>query len=536
MVTASVDRGRRMFAGFTGGQKTVTVVAVLALVAGGLLFSQWLSRPSYSPLFSNLSPTDASAIVDKLSTSKIPYQLADGGATILVPANQVYAQRLAMAGDGLPASTQSGYSLLDKQGITTSQFVQQVTYQRALSGELAKTIEAISGVTSAVVQLAIPQQDAFAVDSPAPSASVLVATGPGVTLTPQQVQAIVNLVSSSVVGMSPGSVSVTDANGDVLAAPGSTGVVGAANSAQQQQTLDYQNRLAASLTQMLDQVVGAGHAQVTVTAQLDFDATRTTTESFVQPPKTAAPLSSSSTTETYKGSGTPVGGVLGPGNIAVPNGTGGASTYSKSSSTVDNAVGKVVQVSQAAPGSVQRLGIAVLLDSKAAPGVSTAQIQSLVSAAAGVVPTRGDTVQVATLPFDTTAAAQAQKALAQAASAAQRASLFSMAKTAGLVLVVLAIAAAVLLSGRRRRPESSGTDPDSPVAPGGGPGLPSELETVEVRALRSGASVPALAPAPRPGPDLAALGAARDDIASLVERQPEEVAALLRGWLADRRS
>src|SRR5256884_3844646 len=204
------------FGAFTPGQKAVTLFGIVALVVGGVLFANWASTPAYAPLFSNLSSTDASAIVDKLTSGGTPYQLTDGGATIMVPQSQVYDLRLKMSGQGLPAQNDTGYSLLDKQGVTTSDFMQNVDYQRALEGELDKTIKSINGVQAATVHLALPPKDVFATDTQKPTASVLVTTSLGRTLSPDQVQSIVHLVAASVVGLDPNQVTVADAAGNVL--------------------------------------------------------------------------------------------------------------------------------------------------------------------------------------------------------------------------------------------------------------------------------------------------------------------------------
>ena len=123
------DRSKEIVAGFSSGQKTVVVVAVLAVVVGGYLFMSWASQPSYVPLFSNLSSSDAAAITQKLAANKVPYELSEGGQQVLVPSSDVYQQRLDMAAAGLPSSGDQGYSLLDSSGVTTSQFQQQVEYQ-----------------------------------------------------------------------------------------------------------------------------------------------------------------------------------------------------------------------------------------------------------------------------------------------------------------------------------------------------------------------------------------------------------------------
>ncbi len=154
-------------------------------------------------LFNNLSGEDASAIVENLTAEGVTYELADGGATIMVPKDQVYDLRIQMSGQGLPANSDSGYALLDKQGITTSEFMQHVGYQRALEGELNKTIGSIDGVQAATVHLAIPQKDVFSDDAEKPTASVLIAAQGNTPLSNQQVQSVVHLVASSVDGLDP---------------------------------------------------------------------------------------------------------------------------------------------------------------------------------------------------------------------------------------------------------------------------------------------------------------------------------------------
>ena len=522
-------RFRETFGSFSTGQKTVAIFAVLAIIVGGFLFSSWLSKPSYSPLFSNLAPADASAIVDKLSTAGTPYQLANGGATIMVPQNQVYDLRLQMSGAGLPATQDSGYSLLDKQGVTTSEFQQQVTYQRALEGELTKTIKSIDGVQSAVVHLAMPEKSVFADQEKKPTAAVLVALAPGKKLAPQQVQAIVNLTSSSVTGLTPENVTVADSTGAVLSTAGAVGGSAGVADARSQATKEYEDRLAASIQSMLDQVVGPGHSVAKVTSQLDFDQTQTKTEKFNSNP-TAKALAESSTTEKYTGTGGAGAGVLGPDNIQVPGGTGGNGTYSKDTAARQNAVDKVTEVRSAAPGAVVRQSVAVLLDAKTAASVPAAQVQNLVSAAAGVNAARGDTVVVSQMPFDQTAKADAAKQLADAKKAEQQAQYLSVGKTAGLVLLVLLL---LLLAWRQSR-KTKRTEVTYAELERLDEGDMAELEAYRARELAAANRV-AIEGAPGTGADGDGSAQKRDEISAMVDRQPDEVAQLLRGWLADRR-
>jgi flagellar M-ring protein FliF len=537
-ITSGLRRGTQTFNSFAPGQKAVTIVAVIALAIGGYFFATWASTPTYSPLFSNLAPADAAAIVDKLAADGTPYQLTNGGNTILVPQDQVYNLRLKMSGQGLPAGSDGGYSLLDKQNVMTSEFMQQVGYRRAMEGELAKTIKSISGVTAATVHLAIPQKDVFSDDQKKPTASVLVATGPGKSLRGDQVQAIVHLVASSVEGLDPANVTVVGADGSVLST-GTLDQAGAGSAAGDQRTRatrDYEQRLGTSLQHMLDQVVGPGNAVVQVTADLDFDSTETKTQKYVADPSTP-PLAETKKTEKYTGGGNPVGGVLGPDNIQVPAGgvaSGGA--YEQTNETRNNAVGVVTETRKSAPGAVRKLSVAVMLNSGTVKGANEAQLQQLVSSAVGLDAQRGDTIAVTALAFDKSAAEATKKELEESQKAEKAAGTQSMIKTGGTIGgVVLLILMAVIGSRRRnkklRAMLQAQVDRFAEEQ--------AELAGVGASAIESGggSGAPALegrTPAPKPESVLLREEQQRD-IAHLVEQQPEEVAALLRGWLADRR-
>src|SRR3712207_1469620 len=176
-----LERIRYALSTISLGQKVVIGLLGLGLVLGGFFFYRWITAPTYAPLFSNLASTDASAIVDELNAAGVSYELADGGGTIMVPNEQVYDLRLSMSGKGLPAGNDTGYALLDEQGITTSEFQQQVTYQRALQDELSATLESLEGVRNAVVHVALPEEEVFASDQAEPTASVLLDLAPGTT-------------------------------------------------------------------------------------------------------------------------------------------------------------------------------------------------------------------------------------------------------------------------------------------------------------------------------------------------------------------
>lgn len=524
-VQAVLDRLSGTMRQFSTAQRTLGVIGIAVVVLGAVALSSWVSRPTMSPLFADLSGPDASAIVDQLDAAGVQYELADGGSTVLVPADKLYGLRIDLAAAGLPANADGGgYSLLDDMGMTSSEFQQDVTYQRALEGELAKTVSALDGVETATVKLALPEESVFVEETADPTASVFVRTRPGAELSNQQVESIVHLVSAGIPGMKPVDVAVVDASGKVLSAVG-TGPGG--GNGDGQATGEYESRVASAVQEMLDQVVGAGKAVVTVAADLDFDATQRTSETYTATPDTP-PLSSSTTTEEYTGGGTPTGGVLGPDNIQVPSGTAGDGSYSNTSETLNNAINKVTEATTTAPGSVRRQSIAVAVDQEAAAGVDMTQLTALVKAAAGIDTERGDTVAVSRMVFDTTSAEAAQEALAAADAAqkkAETASLIKQGAIAGiLLLAVLVIAFLARRKANKARREALDIGELHIVPPS-----PTEAAIAAIEAAED--QLPALPPAhsPEPLPDIEFK---RAEIAALADEQPGEVADLLRGWLA----
>ncbi len=410
----SVRRAGDTFGAFSTPQKLIAAIGVAVLALGGYAFVKWTSTPTLAPLFTNLASSDASAIVDQLDSEGVAYEISDGGQSIMVPREEVYRLRLAMSSAGLPASSETGYALLDEQGVTASQFQQQVTWQRALEGELSNTIRSIKGVDAAVVHLAIPAKDVFLDETKSPTASVLVETGPGQCLPGGQVQSIVHLVASSVEGLAPDDVTVVDGEGNLLSAAGAAG--GAAGGLRDQQTTDYETRVATSLQGVLDRVVGPGNAVATVNADLDFDSTDRTSESFTAEAG-VPPLSSSTTTEEYKGGGARCGwrararqhpGAVGHGRRI------GLELHQVVDDARTTRSTRSPSTPRSRPGTLRRQSIAVVVDSKALGAVNITDLRDAVTAAAGIDVTRGDTLSVNQMPFDTSSAEAATAALEQA--------------------------------------------------------------------------------------------------------------------------
>jgi flagellar M-ring protein FliF len=525
-VTRAMARYQRTFMAFTAGQKAVAVVGTVALLLAGFMIFRWASTPSYAPLYSNLSSSDASAVIDKLDGQGVPYKLTNGGNTVMVPKDKVYSTRISLSGQGLPSSSDSGYSILDKTSLSTSQFQEQTNFKRAMETELSRTIEALNGVDTAVVHLALPEKQVFADSQDPATASVLVSTRPGADLGAEQVQAIVNLVASSVDGLEPDKVTVADSAGHVLSAPGSSS--GYAASTRSQQVDDYQKEMGDRVQAMLDRVLGPGNSTVAVTANLDFDKSVTETKTYSYN-KNNIPLSESKNIEKYTGgaAGSSLTGVVGPDGAMDSSLTGtgtGDAQYEKSSETSDNAVDTTVEHRETAPGSVRNLHVGVVLDAATARTINSTEVQSLIASAIGIDPKRGDTVQVSTLPFDRSAEKAAKAELTAAKKADASAQRWTLIRNSGLVVLIALILLLAWLKGRKRARERA------------------DATSYVVEQLRQEALERTAAQAIEPSPAVLALESMerseaddiRDELAALVERQPEDVAALLRGWLVER--
>ena len=518
------------FTDFTPGQKVVAILGTGALILAGVLVFRWVSQPDYAPLFSNLAASDASAIVDQLDSTGVQYKIADGGGTVLVPKNDVYKTRIGLSAQGLPSGSDGGgYSLLDGQDLSTSQFKEQTDFKRAMEGELAKTVEAMNGIDTAVVHLALPEKQVFADKQDPPTASVLISTRPGTTLSPEQVQSIVHLTAASIDGLDPAKVTVADSTGKLLSASDVLG--GDAASSRNQYVSDFENQMSGRVQSMLDRLLGPGNSSVQATADLNFDKAVSTSRTYKKADPAGLSLSSSVNTEDYQGpaSGSGATGVVGPDgqmDTSLPSGGGsGASSYKKKSVTQDDALDTTVENRETAPGGVQALHIGVVLDQTAAASSDPAEIERMIRAALGIKQSRGDTVRVSVLPFDRTAEKTAAKEIAVAKQAATKGQQMELYRNIGIgVMVFLGLLLAWFRARKRSKQRQEATTY-----------VVEQLRVDQARreeetALRAGHSdMLSLEGGPRtPEEEI------RDELVALVERQPEDVATLLRGWLVER--
>jgi len=255
-------------------------IVLLASVAtfGSLIY--WNSTPDYQVLFSNLSQEDAGEMVAKLKEKKIPFELSPGGTSILVPKEKVYDVRLTLTAEGLPKGGGVGFEVFDRTSLGTTDFVQKLNYQRAMQGELARTIKQIKEVEQARVHIVTPKESLFVEEQKKSTASVFLKTRAGLSLSASQVEGIVHLVASAIEGLDPSHITVVDTSGRILSKRNDSSLIGQMTTNQ----LDYQRNLEEGYKRkvqgMLEEVLGLNKAIARVSADIDFQQVDITEERF----------------------------------------------------------------------------------------------------------------------------------------------------------------------------------------------------------------------------------------------------------------
>jgi flagellar M-ring protein FliF len=407
------------------------VVAVAAVVA---------SRTSYGVLYSNLQEDDAGSIVAKLKEQKVSYRLAGGGTVVEVPENQVHELRLSLASAGLPRGGNVGFEIFDRSQLGLSEFGEKLNYQRALQGELARTICQLDPVQYARVHIVMPRERLYSANQERASASVVVRLRPGTHLTSDQVRSITNLVSSAIEGLEPQLVTVVDTAGTLLSAdPALGGEGGGTTVAAARLALrrEYEHEVERNVQTMLDRVLGPGKAVVRANAVINFDKKETEQEQFEPLGKGTGVLESQQEkTETYNG-GVPLpSGVPGTAsNIALAPATvrSDHDNYQRKETTAQYRVSRKIERTTVEPGQVERLSVAVFVDGDVG-SAQKAALENAVATAAGIDLQRGDRVTIEVLPFDTTAAAKQEK---EGKSLERRDLLVSIGKNAAAIALLV---------------------------------------------------------------------------------------------------
>jgi flagellar M-ring protein FliF len=249
-----------------------------AFVLAVVLFMSWARQPDYTVLYANVAPEDAGEIVDQLQSQGIPHKLSDGGRTILVPSKHVYESRLDLAVQGLPESGSVGYEIFDRTGLGVTDFVQRLNYQRALEGEIGRSIQSLNEVRSARVHIVLPEESLFVADQKEATASVVLRLRG--SLSQGQVSGITRLVAASVEGLLPVNVTVVDTFGNLLSRPNEGDSFAAVSSRQHELKTQVEGHLRQKVTTMLEGVLGRGKVVAQIDADLDFERIERTVESY----------------------------------------------------------------------------------------------------------------------------------------------------------------------------------------------------------------------------------------------------------------
>lgn len=403
----------------------VAVAATVALLAG---LWMWGQTPDFRVLYANMSERDGGAVIEALQQQNIPYKFSEGG-TLMVPADKVHEVRLNMASQGLPKGGTVGFELMENQKFGTSQFLEQINYQRALEGELSRSVQTMASVANARVHLAIPKPTVFVKEKQKPSASVVLALNAGRSLDEGQVNAIVHLISSSVPDMPSQNVTVVDQSGTLLSAARSgTGQMLDATQLKyvRQVETDYVKRI----EDILSPITGIQNIRAQVTASLDFAVSEQTSEMYKpnQPPNEGAvrSLQSSEILDGIKTAGGVPGALSNQPPVpataplitpatAVSAVNGGTSTNnSHKEMTTNYEVDRTIQHTKMPTGNIKRIAVAVVLNNRSITDkdgkvVSTpytdnekAQITLLVKEAVGFEEKRGDTLNLLNSAFNDT--------------------------------------------------------------------------------------------------------------------------------------
>ncbi|MCH3959218.1 MAG: flagellar M-ring protein FliF [Selenomonas sp.] len=453
------ERYKNLYNRFSKRQRYIMLGAALAILIAIIGVSAWYgNKPDMVPLFTNMETKDAGEVAAKLKESKVAYEVQEGkqGTTILVPSKNVHEVRLDLSAQGLPRGNK-GFEIFDDSKLGVTEFQNKVNYLQALQGELTRTIEQIESVEKARVHIVLPEDSLYKKNEKPATASIMLRLKPNAELTKKEIKGIVNLAANSVKGLKPENITLVDDTGKILNDPDENdeNSVGAKTMTQLDMTKKVQDNIQKNLQTMLDQSLGEGRAFARVNVELDFDD-RTTDKQTVTPVVDDSGIirSQQDTNETYTGTSTQPGGAAGvqsnvPGYVA-QNGNSNAD-YAKKESTKNYEINEEKSKVVAAPGSIRRLNVAVLVNDD----VNSTQQDSImrtVSSAAGINQDRGDTVSVEPLPFSTEL--RDRRAAEDQAAKDKENRIFYMEVAAALLVLALIIGA-IMMRRRKKQQEQA---------------------------------------------------------------------------------
>ena len=534
----------------SGWRQAGLLVALAGSVALGVMIALWSQTPNYTLLYGSLAGKSATEVVEALERADIPFRLDNGSGAILVPSSKVHEARLKLATEGLPRSTDLGFELLDrKQAFGTSEFIERARYQRALEGELARSISTLNNVEGARVHLAVPRPSVFLRDRKKPSASVLIRLYPGRRLERGQVAAIAHLVAAAIPNLESSEVRVIDETGRLLTSPDASDELSLGH-----RELEYsravENAYGKNIEEILTPVVGEGAFRARVVADVDFTKTEESREMFEPKEKAVRSerVSEERTNNPFEGgipgalSNQPPGGSVVPEEVSPQsseNAVPSATKNVRNQATRNYELDRTVSHTRMPTTRVRRLSVAVVLDdhrSVDADGKEVhrsrtpeemEQITALVKEAIGFSEERGDTLKVTNVAFAVTAGEPQEF---PDPPVWERPWVWSVAKQLGGVLLVVLLVLGVFrplvrsLAARDAGTRSLATaSPAQLAAPGAEEPDPDRL-SLTAAGQHPGAS---------PGVDGSGYEKNLESVKAVVMSDPKRVASVVRNWLGE---
>ncbi|HLP47866.1 MAG TPA: flagellar basal-body MS-ring/collar protein FliF [Candidatus Kapabacteria bacterium] len=406
---------------FTPSQRIFLVTVIVLTIIVIILIINAATTFNYGVLFSNLTSKDSGLILEQLKSKKVPYKIVGDGSVIKVPEDRIPELRIELAAGGLPEGGCVGFEIFDKSSLSTTDFVQNINYIRAVEGELARSISQLREVSSAKVHITMPKRSVFIEDQEPAKASIILKMKPGAQFSGNIVPAILHLTAQSVEGLRPENIAVVDVAGNLLSTP-ADGREEMFDDSRFGYQKDLENSFSRKIINLLEPIVGPGKVRANVKLTLDFDKVETTEETV--DPDRIAKVSEKSETSSSTG-GIRAGGIPGvSSNVAQAgvnqnNGVSGSNTRSRSeNSLVNYEVSKKVTHVIKPVGEIKKISAAVVVDDGVRVETIDGQLQRdiikrspeelqtftrLVQAAVGYNAERGDIVEVANLSFDTSA-------------------------------------------------------------------------------------------------------------------------------------
>jgi flagellar M-ring protein FliF len=407
------------------GKKVAALSLVALALASLVVMSLWLKSPDYQLLYANLSNEDAGAVVEKLKSQKVPYEITNNGRTIRVASDMIHEVRLQLASEGLPEGSDVGLEIFEDTPLGMTDFIQKLNFQRALQGELTRTINSLDAVSQARVHLVIPKDNLFRKEKPKGKASVTLKIKSGKSLSEGQIQGIVHLVSASVGSIQASDVVIVDLKGNLLSGDKESSREAMVSASNFKHKLRVEKELQAKIIKMLEEALGTGNIIAKVSTNLDFEQVERTEEIF--DPDSQVVRSENQISESSTGA-TPPGGIPGVQGL-VPNGEDGtgaagqAAQRNKSNALFNYEINKVVKRVSKPVGEITKLSVAVMIDGtftgdppeyKPRTQEEMDKYLEIVKSAVGFDQERGDVIKVENIQFDRSQFDEEKEALAQA--------------------------------------------------------------------------------------------------------------------------